>query len=68
METAKNKYYNMSDDDKKEYIGIASSGYFAELSILLDDALIELEKGAFSPIGLPVSNFINFPVFSGGNK
>ncbi|WP_368746151.1 hypothetical protein [Klebsiella aerogenes] len=66
LEEAKSKYYSLSENERNINLGVVNAGCFAEVSILLDDALIELEKGRYAPVGYPdfeIKDF-NMPVFS----
>lgn len=66
LEEAKNKSLGLNEDEKKMLVGVINAGCFAELSILLDNALIELENGLYAPIEYPCfeTEHFNVPIFS----
>lgn len=66
LEEAKNKSLGLSEDERNMLVGVINAGCFAEMSILLDNALIELENGLYAPIEYPCFDIehFNMPVFS----
>ncbi|KAA8727989.1 hypothetical protein [Ewingella americana] len=65
LEKLKKDHHDLKESEKASHPGIVNAGCFAELSIILDDFLENINNGEYVPVAHPSfnANYFNIPAF-----